>query len=384
MNTRISAHIIRRAGIFTAAAIVAVAPLGIAPAGASASSCAAWTGVQPPNPGTSFNELTGVAVLSSCNAWAVGDYSSGSGTQTLIVHWNGAVWKQVASPNPAAVNILTGVAAISATNIWAVGFTRAATGPERTLIVHWNGAVWKQVASPNPSSLGNSLSGVAATSATNAWAVGGPFGPNLVLHWNGTAWKRVKRPKHLDGFLAGVAAISARNAWAVGGGQFGGSGFILHWNGTAWRRVAIPGPGPNIAERSLTGVAATATRNAWAVGFTSETDTGPTHAHILHWNGTAWKRVRSPDPGSSSVLNGVAAASARDAWAVGYYFTSPGVAHTLIEHWNGTAGRRVNSPDLSSTRNVLSGVAASSARNAWAVGSYDSGTVRQIFALHCC
>jgi len=384
MTPLISATIIRRAGVFTAAAIVAVAPLGVAPAGASAAACAAWTGVQPPNPGTSFNELTGVAVLSPCNAWAVGDYNNGSGTQTLIVHWNGSSWKQVASPNPATGNVLTGVAAISATNIWAVGFSRAATGPERTLIVHWNGASWKQVASPNPSSLGNSLSGVAATSATNAWAVGGPFGPNIILHWNGTAWRRVKRPKHLDGYIASVAAISARNAWAVGGGQFGGSGYILHWNGTAWRRVAIPGPGPNIAERILTGVAAISARNAWAVGFTSETDTGPTHAHILHWNGTAWKRMRSPDPGNSSVLNGVAAASARDAWAVGYYFTSLGVAHTLIEHWNGTAWRRVNSPDLSSTRNVLNGVATSSATNAWAVGSYDSGTVRQTFALHCC
>jgi hypothetical protein len=93
MNPRISASIIRRAGVVTAAAVVAVAPLGIAPAGASASTCVSWTGVQPPNPGTSFNELAGVAVLSSCNAWAVGDYFTGPTRQTLIEHWNGSSWK---------------------------------------------------------------------------------------------------------------------------------------------------------------------------------------------------------------------------------------------------------------------------------------------------
>jgi hypothetical protein len=42
------------------------------------------------------------------------------------------------------------------------------------------------------------LSGVAATSAASAWAVGGTSsgatGGSLILHWNGTAWKRVPSP----------------------------------------------------------------------------------------------------------------------------------------------------------------------------------------------
>jgi hypothetical protein len=291
MNLRISTNIIRRAGVFSAAAIVAVAPFGIAPPGASASTCAAWTGVQPPNPDPSFNELNGVAVLSSCNAWAVGSYHAGMGTggaQTLILHWNGAVWKQVASPNPgSAENILTGVAAISATNIWAVGFSWT-TGPERTLILHWNGMVWKQVASPSPSSGGS--------------------------------------------FLTGVAATSASNAWAVGGEGFNGPPFILHWNGTAWRRVVIP---IHFTGNILNGVAATSSRNAWAVGVLDVE--GPERTLILHWNGIAWRRVGYPNP---------------------------------YHEGNFTQ--------------VLQGVAATSARNAWAVGSYDSGTVRQTLALHCC
>ena len=60
------------------------------------------------------------------------------------------------------------------------------------------------------------VSAVAATSARNAWAVGG--GPRtMILHWNGTAWKRVPSPGHAySTFLISVAAISADDAWAVG------------------------------------------------------------------------------------------------------------------------------------------------------------------------
>jgi hypothetical protein len=362
----------------------------IAPAGASASACVAWTGVQPPNPGTSFNALSGVAVLSSCNAWAVGTYSSGSGVnQTLILHWNGAVWKQVPSPNSASArNFLTGVAAISATNIWAVGFTFTTATREQTLILHWNGTVWKQVPSPNPSSAGNPLTGVAATSARNAWAVGASFRPfggerPLILHWNGTAWRSVVVPKHLDGIIGGVAATSASNAWAVGSPFVVGGPFILHWNGTAWRRVVIPKPG---IREILSGVAATSARNAWAVGSSFPTERGqPIDTLILHWNGTAWKRVKSPTPNprNNNFLKGVAATAARNAWAVGSFRTLSG-NRTLILHWNGTAWKRVKSPDPSSTTNLLFGVAASSSRDIWAVGSYNNGTVPQTFALHCC
>ena len=68
----------------------------------------------------------------------------------------------------------------------------------------------------------NNLLGVAATSATNAWAVGnysdGSVDLTLVLHWNGTAWKVQPTPNvgTMDNDLYGVAATSSGNAWAVG------------------------------------------------------------------------------------------------------------------------------------------------------------------------
>src|SRR6266516_6849274 len=103
-------------------------------------------------------------------------------------------WSVVASPDGSgSYNVLSGVAAVSASNIWAVGsyYARSA-GVYQTLIEHWNGTSWSVVASPNVGLQSNSLSGVVAVSANNIWAVGSyygiPVGRTLIEHWDGTSW----------------------------------------------------------------------------------------------------------------------------------------------------------------------------------------------------
>ncbi|MBV8941077.1 MAG: hypothetical protein JO240_05065, partial [Solirubrobacterales bacterium] len=64
----------------------------------------------------------------------------------------------------------------------------------KTLIEHWNGKAWNVQRSANPGgSSRDDLEAVAATSATNAWAVGhdyiGPTEQTLIEHWNGKTWK---------------------------------------------------------------------------------------------------------------------------------------------------------------------------------------------------
>ncbi len=165
------------------------------------------------------------------------------------------------------------------------------------------------------------------------------------------------------GRLAGVAASSRANAWAVG--SSGGKTLILHWNGTAWKKLPSPAP----AGSSLSSVAAVSAGNAWAVGCTSCYTSSP-KALILRWNGTAWKKVPSPAP-AGSTLSGVAAASARSVWAVG----STGTTHsrTLIMAWNGTAWKRVPSPSPKGSAS-LNAVAVASGRDAWAVGEVFAST----------
>jgi len=106
---------------------------------------------------------------------------------------------------------------------------------------------------------------------------------------------------------------------------------------------------------------------------------------VLHWNGSQWTQAASPDQGgstNSNVLVAVSATATQNAWAVGYFANGAGNS-TLILHWNGTKWAHVGSPDLGAT-NVLLGVAASSAGNAWAVGSFRTSDPSQALALHCC
>ena len=66
-------------------------------------------------PGTSDTSLAGVTVLSPCDAWAVGSFRSGGEDQTLILRWNGTVWKQVSRPSPgSSFSVLKGVRVVSA------------------------------------------------------------------------------------------------------------------------------------------------------------------------------------------------------------------------------------------------------------------------------
>jgi len=233
-----------------------------------------WLTVPSPDPGGPHNDnvLTAVAATSATRAWAVGWYSTGASLLTLVERWNGTSWRQVPSPNPGAGNNeLYGVAAISAKDAWAVGLSTNSQGQAKTLILHWNGASWKRVRSPNPAAQAR-LNSVTETSASNAWAVGeqtnnGTWQP-LAEHWNGRSWKSVRAPSpspNVPSLLYGVTATSPGSAWAVG--YSGASGaeqtLIEHWNGRTWRRTPSPSPG---TAALLFGVASSRT-SIWAVGY---------------------------------------------------------------------------------------------------------------------
>lgn len=203
---------------------VGLALAGLVSAGAVLASTTGWK-VQPsPSPasGGAFPTLFGVAATSRTNAWAVGYGALAQDSfycgPSIIERWNGKVWKVQAGAKltrpQGKIDSLQAVAATSATNAWAVGgYQNAQCSESKPLIEHWNGKVWKEQESPR----GDLLNAVAATSSTNAWAVGGLYRA-LIEHWNGKAW--TVQHSHLSGSrhggLAGVAATSARNAWAVG------------------------------------------------------------------------------------------------------------------------------------------------------------------------
>jgi hypothetical protein len=120
---------------------------------------------------------------------------------------------------------------------------------------------------------------------------------------------------------------------------------------------------------------------------------------ILHWNGTTWSRSATPKVGADSVLNGVAASSSTDVWAVGGVNVANGPRHgpaaiahahravaaagsaSLILHWNGHTWKRVPSPSPGTSLNELTAVGVHSATSAWAVGGMESASSVRTFTM---
>jgi hypothetical protein len=134
-------------------------------------------------------------------------------------------------------------------------------------------------------------------------------------------------------------------------------------------RVPVPASLTYSAPGGLNGVAATSGRDAWAVGYAGANDASK--VLMLHWNGRQWSRVTSPGVlTGSGQLWAVTAVSARDAWAVGE--TGSDIhPHSLILHWNGKAWSEVTSP-APVGNGSLSAVTAT-AKGGWAVGFVSTG-----------
>jgi hypothetical protein len=340
--------------------------------------------------------LNATAAVASNDVWAVGTVGTGAtisdilNSEPLIEHFNGTKWSVVTSPLPKFGGELNGVAALTSNNVWAVGqmnSTSTAGGFPIAipLIEHWNGTQWSIVPSPNPSpALGAQLLGVAAISANNILAVGTG---DLVEHWNGTKWSLVASPAFSPGgTLNAISADSSTDVWAVGASS-NSTPQALHFNGQAWSQVtvAVPVTTGSSFPSLFHGVTAISPTNVWAVG-TSRANKYPfpTTALIEHFNGKTWSIVPSPNPEAgiafpgSFGLVGIAAISATDIWAVGT-FNDPnsGLDLPLTEHWNGTSWSMVPSANVIGEMNVLSGVTALSSGTVVAVGfvTSDGGVV---------
>ena len=135
-----------------------------------------WTEV--PSPLLHANSVT---ALSPTNAWAVGTVTVFADhrqhTKPAIEHWDGTSWSIVSSPNPNPAptkdTALHGIAAVSADDIWAVGAGNFSTvSGTATLIEHWYGTSWTIVSSPDPGTATNALFAVTALSDGTVVAVG--------------------------------------------------------------------------------------------------------------------------------------------------------------------------------------------------------------------
>lgn len=125
----------------------------------------------------------------------------------------------------------------------------------------------------------------------------------------------------------------------VGAGQAQAPPVSYHWDGTRWSFVATPSLGAS-TPMSLLGVSAATAGDAWAVGF-SLPMREEERTLLEHWNRTAWSVNTSlAITGEVAQLTGVADVSPGNAWAVGR-----GPSGTILAHWNGTSWSAVPVPD---------------------------------------
>jgi len=301
-----------------------------------------WTAFALPEiAGDLTSRLSGVADLAPDNVWGVGDINiNQQNPNQIIEHFDGTKWRVSPGPTfqPSDQPSLEGLTAISATDMWAGGSILTTIG-------------------------------------------GFPSAFPLFEHFDGTSWKATIDESNLNSFMFGISAQTTNDVWAVGTVALGAT-FIEHYDGTAWRVVASPSPGQG--QKTLFGVTALAPNDAWAVGFfvDAANQDRPQKTLIEHWDGTSWKVVPSPNVGGpntqtiSNQLRGVIAVSANDVWAFGDTDAfGPSKIINLVLHWNGTAWAIVPSPDPNPRHtlidDVISGGTVISQGNLLLVGAAD-------------
>jgi hypothetical protein len=162
---------------------------------------------------------------------------NGNLSAAVVEHWDGTSWSLVSSPAFTGVGGLDAVSADASNDVWAVG---------GTISLHWNGQTWSQI----PASSKVNAGAVWALSPTNVWS--GGIGPGIphppysahptetIEHWDGTSWTIVPSPDpnpQGSNSLSGIAAVSANDIWAVGNAA---GAFTEHWDGTSWSVIAVP------------------------------------------------------------------------------------------------------------------------------------------------
>ncbi|MBV8117811.1 MAG: hypothetical protein JOZ01_07515 [Candidatus Eremiobacteraeota bacterium] len=330
-----------------------------------------------------FNSLNAVDARTLHDVWAVGQYhrfANNSYDQTLTERWDGTAWSLVPSPNSKhlPVDQLNGVASTGAGDVWAVGYERGIpSGDYFELIEHWTGQAWTVVVDGGDVGY---LSSVAASGPNDVWAVGSTnyVGHGLIEHWDGRTWKRTVFAG--AEFFRAVSARAPNDVWAVGQLSIppssGDDTFAVHFDGRKWTRFATPNPlqRHNIDQNWLTSIAALAANDVWVSGVARDPDYGIFDSTFtLHWNGKAFRLIRSQNPGGTKMNNdlwGIVAFSSDNVWAVG----AVGQANftPLGEHWNDNAWSAATTPSVQGV--LMSAAAARADGRLWATGNQIVGS----------
>jgi hypothetical protein len=301
-----------------------------------------WTATPTPDSRdpSAMYVLNSVDAVTTDDVWAVGgikNLANPSNLSPLFLHYDGRIWTEKPAPDGVDGEI-SDVDLLTADEGWAVGTQR-----DRPLILRRTAAGWAPVPVP-VFEVAVSLESVYATSSNDAWAVGsqkhGTGRAALMLHWDGISWSEIALPTppgYYYSSLVSVAATSASDVWAVGTrcpllGTC--DPWVLHLAGATWRTE------PTQSIFVLTSLVAFAPNDVWIFGQTVDIYEAPpldVLDHIERWDGARFTGEIAPPitpmnhhPGSAQSL---AAASGdrrtRSLWAVGWIKGTLNTTHAI-------------------------------------------------------
>lgn len=259
----------------------------------------AWSVVPSPNV-TEQNELRGITALAPNDVWAVG--SARDTGAVFTQHWDGATWSIVPLPNGGVFGFgsshLFGVGGAGPNDVWAVGeYTKPYQSGTEALILHWDGIAWSQVNYTSYSSLYSTLYGIKALASNDVWAAG--FGRDsccspptyaIIMHWNGSTWETVPGPSvpaTTSELLKDITASSPHDVWAtglIGAGTSPDDGLVIHRiedpcaspTATNTATATIQPSATSTSTASMTSIAATFTPTAAATSTYTMIAASPT------------------------------------------------------------------------------------------------------------
>jgi len=304
-----------------------------------------WSNLHGANrSGFDINYLRDVSCTAPDFCMAVGESAKTTDSsvhQGLIERWDGKTWRLVPSR----------------ASMWAVSCAtkKFCMGMTPTSLQRWDGTKWAAVAVP-PTRDEPRYGGVACVDARRCVAVAsfdtGVYESHLVAYrWDGTRWSQSAVSDADVSESAGFsdAACGSRTACvAVGSGTNGLYAyqvFAQRWDGNRWSQSAAAAPPSIVSE--LNGVACPSPTTCFAAGdlHSGGEPAGYPHPFVDRWNGTKWSVAAAPNLYGG--LADVDCATSTSCLAIGSSQPDPDISFykTLVLRFDGTAWKRIPSPN---------------------------------------
>jgi hypothetical protein len=171
-------------------------------------------------------------------------------------------------------------------------------------------------------------------------------------------------------FLSAIDAVSSKDVWAAGTYRKGPSDYSFpqtwHWNGKAWKLVKTPAPGPDVYGTNVGGIVGLRRGEAWLAGSWIDIP-ADFHPMLMHFTGRRWRKVKlpasvPPDAG----LSGIDARGPGDVWVAGNDGST-----SFVLHFNGRRWKKMLLPLVGTTSNSADDIAVvPGTKQVWVAGTY--------------